>query len=721
MTPLPNRRAKTATVIQMEAVECGAAALAMVLDYHGKVIPLAQLREACGISRDGSKALHLLQAARRLGMKAKGFRYSAGELGSVPLPAVLFWDANHFVVLEGFGRGGKLFYINDPASGPHAISADRFAESYAGVVLTFEPGPAFQPGGRRPENFRFLLERMPGGKDALAFALFCTLLLAVPGVLAPVFTRIFIDDYLIGRETAWLQPLLVGMVLAMVLQMALTALQQLCLLRWRTKLALAESGRFFARMMRLPMRYFSQRFAGEIGSRLALNDAVAETVGGPLATAGLHLLLIIFFAVVMLFYSVPLTAIVLAVAGAKCAVVRLAARHRAGCDQRLMQEAGQLYGASINGLSMVETLKSSGGEDDFFARWAGYQTRVLAGRQALAARMQELALAPGLFHAVGGAAIFTFGAFAVMEGELTIGTVIAFFGLAAQLSAPVDALLEVAFSLPELESNLARVNDVMQAGEDPLYRAQRNRALFEGSGKLVGRVELRGVSFGYSPLEPPLIRDLSLTIEPGHRVALVGASGSGKSTLARLAAGLVTPWSGGIMIDGVPLTEIPRDLLATSLAMVDQELVFFSGTVRDNLSLWDATIPESDLVQAAKDAEIHDLIATRPGGYQSLLGEGGANFSGGQRQRLEIARALAGRPSILILDEATSALDPITEAAIDRNLRRRGCSTLIIAHRLSTIRDADEIVVLESGSIVERGDFESLKKAKGRFCELMEL
>ncbi len=721
MARLPNRRVKTGTVIQMEAVECGAAALAMVLGYHGRVIPLETLREDCGISRDGSKALHLLKAARRHGMEAKGFRLGVPDLAKVSLPAILFWDFSHFVVLEGFGRGGEIFYINDPASGPRKVKAAEFKESYSGIVLTFEPGPEFRPGGERPDLFKLLMERLRGGEGAFLFSALCALFLVIPGVLTPAFIRLFIDDYLIGRETFWLQPLLIGMALAVVFQMALTALQQICLLRFRTKLALAGSGRFFARMMRLPMRYFSQRFAGEIGSRLALNDAVAEVVGGPIAMVAFHLLSIVFFAGVMFLYSVPLAAMVLAVAVAKFIVVRLAARHRAGRNQRLMQEAGKLYGASINGLSMIENLKSGGGEDDFFARWAGYQARMLAGKQALATWMQQMALAPALFTSVCAAAIFTIGAFGVMEGQLTIGTLMAFLVLAAQLNAPLDALLEVTFALPGLESNITRVNDVMQAEEDPLYHTRRDRRPFEGSGKLVGKVELRHVTFGYSPLEPPLIKDLCLTIEPGHRVALVGTSGSGKSTVAKLVSGLVAPWSGEILIDGIALMEIPRDILATSLAMVDQDLVFFSGTVRDNLSLWDATIPERDLVQAAKDAEIHDLIATRPGGYQSLLGEGAANFSGGQRQRLEIARALAGRPSVLVLDEATSALDPTTEAAIDRNLRRRGCSCLLIAHRLSTIRDADEVIVLEGGEIVERGDFAQLMEAKGRFTELMEL
>ena len=715
---LPNRRVRTPTVIQMEAVECGAAALAIVLGYHGRVMPLEELRVECGVSRDGSKALNLIKAARRLGMTAKGFKYDVASLAKVPLPAILFWNFNHFVVLEGFGKNGDVFYINDPGGGPRKVPAGEFDASYTGVTLTFEPEAAFQKGGIRPSVFTFLLERLRGCRTAFFFALLCAFFLVIPGLIAPAFTRIFIDDYLIGTEKLWLRPLLIGMGLTVAIQMGLTALQQTCLLRFRTKLSLTGSGRFLAHVLRLPMRYFSQRFAGEIGSRLALNDQVSEMVGGQLATIALNFVLVAFFGVLLFLYDSVLASVAVVVAVLNFLVLKLVGRARSDRNRVAMQENGKLYGTAINGLSMIENLKSSGGEDDFFSRWAGYQARALKEKQSLLVLTQYTSLAPTLLDAASSTAILTLGAFRIMDGDLTVGTLIAFQGLVGQFNGPLNSLIQFGNSLQMLEANVTRINDVMRAEEDPVYSHQPDRAAFEGVGKLAGRIELKDVTFGYSPLDPPLIEGFSLTLEPGHRVALVG--GSGKSTVARLISGLYSPWSGEVLFDGKPLSDIPRDIFANSLGMVDQDIVFFSGTVRENLSLWDNTIPEADIVAAARDAAISEVITSRPGGYQSLLDEGGTNFSGGQRQRLEIARSLVANPSILILDEATSALDASTEARIDHNIRRRGCSCLIVAHRLSTIRDADEIIVLERGKVVERGDFENLMKAGGAFKTLME-
>ncbi len=501
---------------------------------------------------------------------------------------------------------------------------------------------------------------------------------------------------------------------------ALTGLQQACLLRFRTKLSLASSGRFFAHVLRLPAPYFAQRFSGEIGSRLSLNDQVSDMVGGQLATIALNFVLVAFFGVLLFLYDGVLAAVVVVVAVLNFAVLKLVGRLRSDRNRVAMQEGGKLYGTAINGLSMIENIKSSGGEDDFFSRWAGYQARALKEKQSLMVLTQYTSLAPTLLDAISAAVILTLGAFRIMDGDLTVGTLIAFQALAGQFNAPLNSLIQFGNSLQMLEANVTRINDVMRAKEDPVYARKQDQDAFRGVGKLAGQVELRNVTFGYSPLDPPLIEDFSLTLRPGQRIALVGGSGSGKSTIAKIVSGLYAPWSGEVNFDGRPLAEIPRELFANSLGMVDQDIVFFSGTVRENLSLWDATIPEADIVAAVRDAEISDAITSRPGGYQSLLDEGAGNFSGGQRQRLEIARSLVMNPSILILDEATSALDAATEALIDRNIRRRGCSCLVVAHRLSTIRDADEIIVLERGRVAERGSFEDLMRANGALRALME-
>jgi ATP-binding cassette subfamily C protein len=717
---LPNRRARTPTVIQMEAVECGAAALAMVLGHYGRIVPLEQLREECGVSRDGSRALSIVKAATRFGFESKGFRYDLQKLAKVRLPAILFWNFNHFVVLDGISGGGKAFYINDPARGRRKVSAAEFSESYTGVVLTFQPTRGFRKGGRRPSTLRFLLERLQKSRAAFAYSFLCALLLVIPGLVIPAFMRIFIDDYLVGTEKTWIRPLLVGMGIVLAMQMLLTGLQQYCLLRFREKLSLAGSGRFLTHILRLPMRYFSQRFAGEIGSRLPLNDEVAGVVGGQLAKISLDLVLVGFFAVLMFFYDAVLALICIGVAVINAAIVQIASRARADKNRIATQHYGKMTGTAINGLQMIETLKASGGEDEFFGRWAGYQAQYLAEKQSLLTFSQYVMTAPTLLNSISTTVVLAVGAFRIMDGNLTLGTFVAFQALASQFSSPLNSLIQFANNLQLLKANITRINDVFQAPEDPIYAAQPATSKFESVSKLSGRLELINVTFGYSPLEKPLIESFNLSLSPGSRVALVGGSGSGKSTVAKLASGLYRPWSGEVRFDGYTIDEIPRDLFAISVAMVDQDILLISGSVKDNLTLWNSSIPEQPIHEACRYAGIADVIAARSGGYQSELGEGGGNLSGGERQRLEIARALVHKPSLLILDEATSALDAATEMLIDQNLRRSGCACLIVAHRLSTIRDADEIIVMDAGKIVERGTFEELMANRAALFRLME-
>jgi ATP-binding cassette subfamily C protein len=717
---LPNRRARTPTVIQMEAVECGAAALAIVLGHYGRVVPLEQLREECGVSRDGSRALNVIKAATRFGLEAKGFKYNIEKLAKVRLPAILFWNFNHFVVLDGISRRGKVFHINDPARGRRTVAFQQFNESYTGVVLTFQPTSEFRKGGRRPSTIGFLAARLQKSRTAFTYALLCALLLVIPGLIIPAFMRIFIDDFLVGSEKTWIRPLLTGMAIVLLLQMLLTALQQYCLLRFREKLSLAGSGRFLKHILRLPMRYFSQRFAGEIGSRLPLNDEVAGVVGGQLAKISLDLVLVGFFGVLMFFYDQVLALISVSVAVINAAIVQIASRARADKNRIATQHYGKMTGTSINGLQMIETLKASGGEDEFFGRWAGYQAQYLAEKQSLLTFSQYVMTVPTALIAVSTTVVLAVGAFRIMDGSITLGTFVAFQALASQFSGPLNNLIQFANNLQLLGANITRINDVFRAPEDPIYAAKPDASKFTSVSKLSGRLELIDVTFGYSPLEKPLIENFNLSLSPGSRVALVGSSGSGKSTIAKLASGLYRPWSGEVRFDGYTIDEIPRDLFAISVAMVDQDVVLISGSVSDNLTLWNASVPEQTIHQACQYAGIANVIASRTGGYQSELGEGGSNLSGGERQRLEIARALVHSPTLLILDEATSALDAATEMLIDQNLRRSGCASLIVAHRLSTIRDADEIIVMDAGKIVERGIFDELLARRGALFRLME-
>jgi len=720
----PGKRVRTPTILQMEAVECGAASLAIVLAFFGRQVPLERLRIECGVSRDGSKAIHIVKAARKFGLATKAYRKEPGELRALKGPMILHWKFNHFVVLEGFGRGKA--YLNDPATGPRAVSEREFDESFTGVVLTFEPTEEFEAAGERWRTARSLRSRLRGTADGLAYAALAGLLLVVPGLVIPAFSRIFVDDVLLAGLSDWLMPLLIGMGATALLRGALTFLRQHYLNRLETSLAMSLSGRFVWHVLRLPLSFFQQRHAGEILSRIAINGRVARLLGGELASAGLDLLMIAFYFVMLAQYSWPLTLVVVGIALLNFVYLRLVSRSQIDRNQKLMLDAGKMDGVSMSGLSMIETIKASGSESDFFGRWAGWQSKLMNTQRQIGEMGQLLSAVPTFLSAINAAVILIAGGLLIMDGSFTIGMLVAFQSLTASFLGPIGRVLQLATSIQEVSGSLARLDDVYRYPLDAAASREAEPAFDGGEGeerrgqpKLQGGLELTGVTFGYNPLEPPLIRDFSLKLKPGQHVALVGGTGSGKSTIARLIAGLYEPQEGEISFDGRARAEIPRIVMAGSLAAVDQEIRLFQGTIRDNVTLWDDTVPERDLVQACKDARIHEEIMARPGGYRHEVAENGANFSGGQRQRLEIARALCGNPSVLILDEATSALDPLTEQAVIDGLKRRGCTCVMVAHRLSTIRDADEIIVLDHGRVAERGDHEELLRLGGVYASLV--
>jgi NHLM bacteriocin system ABC transporter peptidase/ATP-binding protein len=716
----PRRRNKTPTILQMEAVECGAAALAMVLGYHGLWVPLEELRYECGVSRDGSKASNVLKAARRYGFEAKGFKYSELEkLYELEFPAILFWNFNHFVVLEGF-KGGKP-YLNDPAEGPKVITMDDLDGSYSGVVLTFKPGPDFKKGGAKPSIAAALRRRLIGSEEALLFTVLCGLLLVIPGLVIPTFSRLFIDDFLVGEQEWLIRPLLLFMGATVIVHGTLTWLQEYYLLRLETKLSLATSSSFFTHILRLPASYFGQRFAGEIGSRVMINDKVAKVISGKLATTFIDSIMTLFYAALMFYYDITLTLVVIAISLLNVAVIKLSARLRTDASRKLLLDKGKLQGTAMNGLQMIETLKATGSEPEFYGRWAGYHAKTVNTEQSLGALSNVANAVPPFVQTLSTAAVLVIGGMKVMgDAGFTIGMLVAYQTLLTSFTRPLISFVQFGSTIQELQADMSRLDDVLRYPQDAQYLKKDEELGFDPKTiKLSGQVELRNIKFGYSPLEKPLIEDFSLKIEPGQRVALVGGSGSGKSTVAKVVSGLYEAWDGQVLFDGVPREKIPRTLLANSIAVVDQEIFLFGGTVTQNTTMWDPTIAPERITRACQDAQISDVIETRERTYQSLVEEGGGNFSGGQCQRLEIARAFVGDPTIIILDEATSALDPTTEVAIDQSLRRRGCTCIIIAHRLSTIRDCDEIVVLERGKIVQRGTHESMKNVDGPYQNLI--
>ncbi len=712
------RRVPVPTVLQMEAVECGAASLAMILSYFGRYLPLEEVRTACGVSRDGSKASNLLKAARGYGLTAQGYKKEPGDLRGMKMPVVVHWNFNHFAVLEGF-RGERV-YLNDPGRGPIVVTDEEFDRSFTGVVLQFKPGPEFERGGRPPGIWGALVPRLAGSLTGLGYVILIGFALLIPGMVVPTLSRIYVDNVLIRGLHSWLTPLLVLVGAVAVVQALLVWLQQHHLLRLEAKLALQTSGQFFWHVLRLPFAFFIQRYAGDIANRVTINDRVARLLSGDLATTVLDVFLIAFYAVLMIQYDVVLTAVGVAAAVTNIAVLRFISRQRITLSQRMLQDRGKFMGVAMGGLQTIETLKATGSEGDFFARWSGHMAKLMNSGSEFGRVTTLLACIPPLLLSVTTALVLGLGGLRVMDGTLTMGMLLAFQALMLAFITPVNRMVNVGSTLQEVRADMTRLDDVLRAEPDPYAvlpdedegdEAPRLR-------KLSGRVDLQGVTFGYSRMDPPLISSFSLSLKPGSRVALVGKSGSGKSTVGKIVTGLYQPWEGEFLLDGEPRSRIPRNVLNRSLALVEQDVFMFEGSVHDNLTLWDVTIPEEDVLQAARDACIHDEIVAR-GGYNTRMEEGGKNFSGGQRQRFEIARALAGNPSILMLDEGTSALDPATEKIIDDNLRRRGCTCIIVAHRLSTIRDCDEIIVMDGGVVVQRGTHDEMSRVPGPYQDLI--
>ena len=703
------RRVRTPPFLQLHATDCGAACLGIVLAHHGRWAPLQQLREDCSVGRDGSNAADIARAAIHHGLNANGWRKDVEQLRKMTFPLILHWAMDHFVVLEGVGR--NCFYLNDPAAGRRTVSAGEFDRNYTGVALQFEPGPEFQRTARPPGIIHRLVPWLRGTGGAIAHAAACGGMLALLLLATPLLLGVFVDQ-VFGRGEPWGGLLAGALAASAFLVYLLTWLKMRCLRKLSLKLAIDASVRCVSRLLRLDIGFFTRQLAGDVVTRIQSIDRISAGISNHLLSLLIELAVSLVFFAAMLIYDSLMAAIVLGLAVSNVGLMRLVTRLRVTENHKLLREQGLLYGVSFSGLQRMEFLRSTGGEDRLFARWGGYQARELVARQRFAELGHVNAALPNLFLLFGHAVVLLLGASQVMAGEMTLGALMGFYVLAGMFLAPVGRFVAFADELQTLEADLNRLDDVMKApavadGSSSGETADRLQTV-DGKLRLTGRVELCGVTFGYERNKPPLIEDLSLTVEPGQRIALVGFSGSGKSTLAQLAAGILQPWSGEILFDGLPVGDVPREVLSASFSIVEQRSLLFSATIRENLTLWNPTAPDEALSDAARDACIHDEIISRPLGYDSMVDEGGSNFSGGQRQRLEIARALTNNPSIVILDEATSALDATTEERIDRALRRRGVSCLIIAHRLSTIRDCDRIIVLSAGRAVQSGVHEEL-------------
>ena len=708
-----SKLAKVPQVMQMEVVECGAASLTMILAHYGKWLPLEEVRAACGVSRDGSSAKMILQAARNYGLDAKGFRMSPEALEGKQ-PAIIHWNFEHFVVFRGFDRKGRAC-INDPGIGPVKWPMEEFRKHYTGVCLTFEPTEKFEKGGQQTSILSYMKKNLNGVSEAFWLTFSFALMGAFVALLSPLFTRIFLDEILSGKNADWVKWFFIGMGALAVFQFFVVLLQSRYTKRVAGALALKSNKDYLRHLLRLPMSYFAMRHVGDLQQRMHLNQEITNSLIEVLAPQVINIGLLVLYLFLMFSYSFWLTIIGFVAAGVNLAIVHYFANLRINLIRSMEQSEGQYFSATISCIDNMESIKAAGAETGFFKYWSGLWAHKFNVNANADKQQAQMALLPVMASALCSVAVLVLGAYLILQGDLTVGMLMAFQGFMGSFLAPVNELVNGSQKIVEMRSQMERVEDVMKYPED--HRESEKEIL---QGKLGGLLEMKHVTFGYSPIQPPLIEDFNLRVEPGHSVALVGPSGCGKSTLAKLISGLYKPWSGEILFDGRPIESIPNEELTNSVAVIDQNVVLFDDTIAQNIRMWDPSIEDFTLMMACNDAEIRADIVSRPEGFDTKIVKGGQNFSGGQRQRFEIATALAREPIVLIMDEATSALDPKTEDEVMKRIRRMGPTQVIVAHRLSTIRDCDEIIVMDQGKILQRGRHEELIAQEGFYQKLMK-
>ncbi|MCR4721053.1 MAG: NHLP family bacteriocin export ABC transporter peptidase/permease/ATPase subunit [Lachnospiraceae bacterium] len=722
--PVHKGVAKVPVVMQLEALECGAASLCMVMAYYDKWIPLEQVRKECGVSRDGSKASNVLKAARAYGFEAKGFRCEPEQLReNGEFPCIIHWEFNHFVVCDGF-RGGKV-YLNDPARGDYTVTLEEFDAAFTGICLMIKPTEDFEPSGKPKSIVGFARKRLRGAESAMAFVMITTAIASLIGILNAGFSRVFMDELLTGNEPGWYIPFLIGLSAVTLIHLIAAWIQAIYSLRLNGKMDVVGNSTYMWKALRLPMEFYSQRWAGDIQQRKMANGTLSGQIVNILAPMVIQTLMAVFYLVVMSRYSIVLSLIGLFSVLSQLILSMYISRKRINITRVMMRDSGKLSGATVNCVDMIETIKASGAENGFFEMWAGYQASVNTQNVRFERINLFLGMLPGMIAGIMDVVVLVLGVWMTMRGSFTTGMILAFQGFLVSFMAPIQQLIESGQQLQEMRTSMERIEDVMEYPDDDVLQSAKTAGVEEiredesDFNKLSGSFVMKNVTFGYSRLAPPLIENFNLELKTGQRVALVGSSGCGKSTLSKLISGLYQPWSGEILFDGKPISSIDRNVFTGSVAVVDQDIILFEDTIANNIKMWDNSIEDFEMILAARDAQLHEDIMRRDGGYQYKLTEGGKNFSGGQRQRLEIARVLAQDPTLIIMDEATSALDAKTEYEVVKSIKDRGISCVVIAHRLSTIRDCDEIIVLDHGKVVERGTHESLMEHDGVYKTLV--
>lgn len=712
---------KVPVIMQMEALECGAACLCMIAAYYKKWIPLTQVRADCGVSRDGSIAKNILNAGRSYGFKAAGYKLEPASLDALPLPAIIHWNFNHFVVLTGFDFERGKIYLNDPASGRRVVSLEEFDQSFTGIALTFEPTEEFKPEGKQKSVLTFAKRCLKGALKPFLLAMAISTGLSVLGMLSPVFNRIFLDNLLSGSNPEWFRPFLTIMIIVMLVQVLIEVVQSIYWLKIEGKFAVTSSSKFMWHVLRLPLEFFSQRYIGDIVSRQESTATIALTLIKQIAPMFIKIISMFFYLFFMLKYSWVLTLIGIGATVLNMLIARYSSNKMLDYQRAAAPNQGKILSVTYTGFEMIETIKSTGAESGYFERWAGFFAKQNNDNVNISRFTQYFGAIPSFISTIADMILLFSGVYLIIHGEFTIGMLMAFQSFLSSFLEPIDEIVDIYSNFVSMRCDMERVEDVLDYPTDvnEEIKIEENCSEKEKERKLRGEVKIDNITFGYGRLSAPLIQDFSVDLKPGSWVAIIGGSGSGKSTIAKLVTGLYKPWSGKITFDGKTKDEIDPYRFHSSVAIVDQDKVMFHDTIKNNIKMWDESIEDFAVIMAAKDSDIHESIVSRPDGYNHVLSEGGKDFSGGQCQRIEIARALAQEPSIIILDEATSALDAKTEHLVMENVRKAGCTCIVIAHRLSTIRDCDEIIVLDKGSVVERGKHEDLMKLNGKYKQLV--
>ena len=713
---MKKKYAKTPTIYQMEATECGAASLAIIFAYYGKFIPLEQMRIETGVSRDGCNAKNIMSAGQKFGMEVKGYRKSLDSLLELKPPCIIHWNFNHFVVYEG--KKGKYYYINDPAIGRRKLTYIELDSAFTGIVLTLKKTENFTKSRKEQTLVSFIKNRLEGQYISILALICIGLLLVFPGLLIPVFSQVFIDDILLGGNDTWMLAFLCIMGFTMIFQMVLMIYRGIILQKLQNKMSMISAHTFLSHMFRLPMGFFDQRYAGDLAERVDNNNNVSVFLAGDLAETILNIMVSSFYLILLLLYSPVLTIIALSAIGINMILVKSSSKLIENPTMKMQQDQGKLIGAVFAGLNITSTLKASGAESEYVSRILGYYAKTILMEQKLGKLQQILNAIPEVFTEIANVLVLMFGGLLVIKGDMTAGMLVAFTSLLSSFTEPVNKLVRFVQKIQTIKADMNRVEDIMRYEKDDKFKETELKASM--TTKLTGDVEVKNIAFGYNILESPMVVNFNFNLESGSSIAFVGSSGCGKSTVSKIISGLYMPWQGEVRMDGIPVKQIPREILSSSVSTVSQDIKLFSGSIRDNLTMWSSSILEEDMVRAAKDACIHDIITKKPGAYEFILTEGGSNLSGGQRQRLEIARALATNPTILIMDEAASALDPLVEKEIIDNIKRRGCTCVIVAHRLSAIRDCDEIIVMNRGKVVQRGTHEELINQEGDYQKLIQ-